>query len=320
MAIPRWLPPSLVFACCHALIGCGDGDNTETETDAPSAFALEFVATAAGEDIGCTDVVEGFGPDGSSSIGVSDLRFYVSNLRFADEHGESVALTLDEDEFQYRSDAGAVVLIDLTSNTEGSCADFAISLAEGTERTHAALTGTTLVSRVRSLSFDVGVPQKLMGEIIAEHSPEGAPSPLDEMYWSWAGGYRHFVFNFAIESGGETGEGYLHLGSRGCGPADGLALEDRERCDFVNTPAVALSDFDLENDRVAVDLSSLLAGIDFVSPIYDAATFEVIGEGPGVECHSSPQQPDCAPTFANLGVAIQTGDADAESDTVFVRH
>ena len=72
--------------------------------------------------------------------------------------------------------------------------------------------------------------------VIANNTPEGAPSPLGEMYWSWATGYRHFVFNFTVTAGsGDTGDGYLHVGSLDCGAEGTLALEDRDACGFVNT-------------------------------------------------------------------------------------
>ena len=44
-----------------------------------------------------------------------------------------------------------------------------------------------------------------------------------------------------------------------------------------------------------------------VSPIYDPMTFEVIGQGPGVECHSSPIQADCPQIFDNVGLDMTTG-------------
>lgn len=304
--------------CSSVAVLLGGCDGGDTDVPEPTAFALSFAATADGEEVGCTDTIAGMGLDGKHSIGLSDLRFYVSNLRFTDANGGAVELTLDENDFQYATSAGSVALIDLTGNTEGSCSDSSVAFAEGTARTNAAVTGKTLVADVASVSFDVGVPQALMREVIANNTPEGAPSPLNEMYWSWASGYRHFVLNFTVESdAAEAGDGYLHIGSRNCGPADGLALEDRDTCEFVNTPSVSLSDFDLAKGAVVVDVKKAIAGLDFVAPIYDLETFEVIGEGPGVECHSSPMQPDCEPIFTNFGIEASTGAAKASANGVF---
>lgn len=308
-----WLAPAVVLLSALST-ACSDGDETAQE---PRAFALTFQATDGKNPVGCEDELTGVGLDEAHAVGLSDLRFYVSNLVFADARGKAIELGLDENDFQYTSGQGSVALIDLTGNDSGSCAGNAIAFSEGTARTNDAVTGTTLVDEVASVSFDVGVPQALMREVIASHSAEGAPSPLNEMQWTWATGYRHFVMNFTVATGDDAGEGYLHVGSRDCGPEDGLALEDRDECGFVNTPKVALEGFRLEQDVVAIDVRRLLAGIDFVSPIYDPETFEILGEGPGVECHSSPTQPDCVALFPSFGLDMEDGTADASRDEVF---
>lgn len=98
--------------------------------------------------------------------------------------------------------------MDLTSNTEGTCVDAAIAAADGTARTHTGITGTTLVPNVRSVTFDIGISQGLMRDIIEDNTQEGAPSPFNEMYWNWATGYRFFVMSFAVKNGqGVSGEG-----------------------------------------------------------------------------------------------------------------
>jgi uncharacterized repeat protein (TIGR04052 family) len=310
-----WRTFAFGILTCGLALGCSDDENPPPQ---PSGFALQFVATDDGREVGCDDTIEGLGPDEQHQVALADLRFYVSNLQLWDADDNEVALELDEGDFTYASDAGTVSLVDLTGTDSGSCAGNAIAFAEGTARTSSTIAGTTLVEKVRAVSFDVGVPQAVMKEVIADHSAEGAPSPLNEMQWTWATGYRHFVLNFSVEDGqGEAGEGYVHIGSRDCGPADGLALEDRDECDFVNTPQVVLEDFDLGTGKVGVDLRGLLSGIDFVSPIYDLETFEVIGEGPGVECHSSPMQPDCATLFETFGLDAENGAADAARNVAF---
>ncbi len=272
-------------------------------------FELRFAATADGDVVGCTSAVAGFGPSSDVTIGPSDLRFYVSNVRFYDAAGVELPVELDESAFQLRTPAGQVSLIDLTGNAEGSCEGSSIAFAEGTARTNEVIRGRAPVADVARVSFDIGVPQALMRETISTYSAEGAPSPLDEMYWSWATGYRHLVFNFTVSAGAESGEGYLHIGSTDCAADGMLALADRASCGFVNTPSVTLDSFDLRTDSVALDVRELLSGLDMVSPIYDPMTFEVIGQGPGVECHSSPMQEDCPQIFDNVGLDMTTGSA-----------
>lgn len=284
-----------------------------------AAFALRFAAIVDGIQAGCTNEVGGFGPDGGVKVGVSDLRFYVSNVRFSDSRGKPVDLELDSNEFQLKTDAGAVALVDLTGNAEGSCAESSLAFAEGTPRTNGSVVGQTRLGEVSTVAFDVGVPQLLMKQTIATYTLEGAPTPLNEMYWSWASGYRHFVFNFTVQAGdGSKGSGYVHVGSRNCGPMAGKALEDRDTCEFVNTASVELTDFDFTRSSVGVDLKKLLGDIDFITDIRDPQTRAVIGQGPGVECHSAPTQPDCGLLMTRMGID-SSGVAAAASNQVFVR-
>ncbi|MEM9730855.1 MAG: MbnP family copper-binding protein [Myxococcota bacterium] len=281
----------------------------------PEPFALQFAAVANGEPVDCAT---SFSPAAGLEVGVSDLRFYISNLQFWDSDGNEVETSLDENEFQYRAESGWVGLVDLTGNTEGTCAGTAISFAEGTARTNDAIVGVTQSRLVSRVTFDVGVPQAVMQEVIGNNTVEGAPSPLGEMYWTWASGYRHFVMNASLSQDGRTGDAYVHVGSRDCGGVDTLALEDRDRCGFVNTPQVTLDVESLETAVIAVDLAAVVAGLDYVAPVYDLDTFEVIGEDLGVECHSAPTQPDCDMIFSHFGLDMSSGDADASGNAVFL--
>lgn len=303
-----WLSPLLLSSAC------------ESEDEAPPAprpFDLRFEAVANGQAIGCTTPVSGLGPNRDVIAGISDLRFYISNVKLFDDQGGEVPLQLDQNEFQYQNGNEQVTLIDLTSNTEGSCTQNAIAFAEGTARVNSVLRGTTTVERVRRISFEVGVPQALMKQVIASNTQEGAPSPLAEMYWTWATGYRHFVLNVQLKQGNEQGGGYLHIGSRDCGPKEGKALEDREACTFVNTPKAEFQVEALDRSKIVLDIPAILGGFDYRSPIYDPKTFEVIGEGLGLECHSAPNQADCAPLFSGFGVDLSNGFSLASLNRAF---
>lgn len=180
------------------------------------------------------------------------------------------------------------------------------------------MTGTSVIEEVAAVSFDIGVPQKLMPAMIGAHTEENVPSPFNEMYWNWASGYRHFVFNFKVEDGmGKSGDGNIHISSTNCGPSDGRALSDREACGFVNTPQFRAGQFNLKTKTVNVDLAALVAGIDYIAPIYDPKTYMVIGMGPGVSCHSSLSQEDCPILFNNLGLNMSSGAASPEGNRVF---
>jgi uncharacterized repeat protein (TIGR04052 family) len=305
-----------------ALVACGGKaedthEHTHTTEPTPEPFTLRFAATDGVNPVDCATPFTGDAGGTTYTIGLSDVRFYVSNLVFRDADGNEVAATFDEDAFQYTGSTGWVALVDLTGNATGSCDGGAISFSEGTERTHEAITGSTLVGEVASVSFDVGVPQALMQEVIGANTVEAAPSPLNEMYWSWASGYRHFVFNMTVSDGVDDGEGYLHIGSTDCAAEGQLALEDRDACGFLNTPSVAVDNFDLASGVVSVNLAAALSGLDLQAPVYDPKTWEVIGEQPGVECHSSPDQTDCPTIFESFGVNIASGVASDADNRVF---
>jgi uncharacterized repeat protein (TIGR04052 family) len=292
------------------MAGCGDDDDPMTP-EQMSAFSLEFAAVFNGQEVGCGDQVTVLGRSGSIQMELSDLRFYVSNLRFVDESGKEVDLVLDENPFQYKSAAGDVTLIDLTDTSEGACAGTGLSFPEGTARTNRAITGMSYPDRVRGVRFDVGVPQAVQKAVIANHTAEDAPSPLREMHWSWGYAYRNFVMNFTLSDGAVDGEGYVHIGSTGCGGDGSRALTDQQSCGRPNTAAVSLGAFSIAADTVAVDIGALLANVDFVVQVDESTT------APGVACHSSPNQTDCPVIFANLGIAIVDGGANAAANSVF---
>jgi uncharacterized repeat protein (TIGR04052 family) len=293
------------------LAGCGDDDEMVTPEEM-SAFALRFAAVYQGSEVGCGDRLTGLGTGGTAEAEMNDLRFYVSSVQFFDEAGDPVETELDENEFQYHSAEGDVALIDLTDTSAGACAGMGLGFPEGTARMNDVITGRTFIDRVRQVTFEVGVPQRVQKAVIANHTAEDAPSPLREMHWSWGFAYRNLVLNFTILDGGVAGEGYLHVGSTACGGDGVKALTDQQSCGRPNTAAVLISSFSLDDDTVGIDLGALLANLDF---LVDQSQVLV----PGVSCHSSDSQPDCPQIFDNLGIDIADGGARADLNTVFAR-
>lgn len=299
--------------------------SSETETEVgikQTPFSLNFAVMNGTETVSCGNNVAGFGEEGNYSIGLSDLRLYVSNIKFYDQYNEEVTVEFDSNDFQLNHEQGFVGLVDLTSNTEGSCTGDGIEFSEGTARTNHTITGNIIDTGVSKLTFDIGVPQAVMKDVIATQSAEDAPSPLNEMYWSWASGYRHFVMNFAIQGmHGANGEGYIHIGSRGCGGEGLLALENKPQCDFVNSPKVEINQFDINNNLIKIQLADLLADLAFAPTMDSHGSHEggdEMMDKPSVSCHSaSPEmQPDCGVIFANFGLSADDGTADAQSNMV----
>ena len=296
---------SISLASLVMLAGCGSDSTSEIDKSTP--FSLSFSAKSAGELITCDSEHNQFGTEALHSISVSDIRFYVSNIKFLNANNEVLDIELAENDFQLHSDQGFVGLIDLTSNSSGACNDEALG---GTQRINTAISGTILDGDVASISFDVGVPQAVMKDVIATNTQEDAPTPLNEMFWSWASGYRHFLMNFQIENAAEiSGKGLVHLGSTKCGGEGLLALENKETCDSVNTPKVTINNFDPTENTIVINVDALLNNVTFA-----ATGDEVV---PTVACHSNPMQTDCATIFENFGLNITDGNADADANLVF---
>ncbi|MFQ6551869.1 MbnP family copper-binding protein [Aestuariibius insulae] len=297
-------------------------DHSQHEMDGEAAmdvpFSMTFQAMAQGALVDCTSQVAGLGPKGDMTVGINDLRFYVSNLSFRDADGTAYLAVLEETPFQLVHSAGSVALVDLTANTDGTCAPGSVSFGEGTARVNEAVTGSVAVEGITEVSFDIGVPQSVMQAVIAGGTAEDAPSPLAEMYWNWASGYRHFVLNHTVDvADGTYGEGYIHIGSGDCGPAEGKALTDRERCGYLNTAQVVLPVSDPSDLRVMLDLEAVLEGLDFQAPIMNMETREVLGMQPGTSCHSAKMQQDCATIFDAFGIDLNSGESDASRNMVF---
>jgi len=284
-------------------------------TSAP--FTLKFSAVDGSKPVDCTSRLVGFGPDGKDTVGLNDLRFYVSDVRFIGADGASVPARLDSNDFQLNQPAGSVALVDLTGTSAGSCTPGNVQFGEGTARTNLVVSGMSPMANAKEVSFRIGVPQPLMQAAVAATSQEDAPSPLAEMYWNWATGYRHFVLNHTVDTAdGRHGDGYVHIGSTGCGPADSKALGDRPRCDYVNTPLVRLPWTGSGSLSIGIDIRAILGNLPFVAPVYDQKTMAVIGQQPGTSCHSG-MEGDCDKVFTTFGISRETGEDVAAADRVF---
>jgi len=303
----RWARMIVAAAVIFAA-GCGSDDGGGNSNS--QSFALRFAAVDGNKEVGCGDVIEGVGSNGNGSLEISDLRFYVSNLRFSTTGGGVMTPTLDENAFQYTDGKGSVALVDTTSTATGACSGQGITYPEGTARVNKVITGQVDAKPITGVSFDIAIPQALMKEIIANHTAEDAPSPFAEMSWSWAYAYRYFVMNAVVHKGAQPGEAYMHVGSTDCGGDGTKALTDRDSCGHINGARVSLSSFEPATDTIAVDVRALVSGLDF--DVSNEETTYV-----GIECHSSPSQPDCPILFGNLGIDMDTGTSNPATNSVF---
>ena len=293
------------------LVACGGGGGSNSE-DTSTEISLNFKPIAGGMDVSCDTEVSGLGPSATYSAGFGDIRFFISNIRLYDNDGDEVEFTMDDNDFQLNHEDGSVALIDFSDTSEGFCE--LQGLDEGTPATNSVITGIA-ADAVSAVSFDVGVPQLLMKSVIGAGSFEDAPAPLNQLVWSWVGGYRHFIVNFSLMNAENTEmlpNGAFHIGSRSCGGNGGTgvnALEAQDECDFINTPHVDFDNFDPSSDEIAVDMVAFLANFSD-----ENAT---AGMAFGLQCHSAPTQGTCVSLFPNFGIDMATGLAEAESNSVF---
>jgi uncharacterized repeat protein (TIGR04052 family) len=248
--------------------------------------AIRFAAVAGTTPVGCGRAIDGLGTTGRTAQ-LSDLRFFVSDVRLLRRDGRAVTVKLAADNaFRATRGRAAVTLIDL-ENGRGGCAD-------GTKATNATVRGTVPRGDYVGARWSVGVPFAL------NHSDATtAPAPLNSaaMAWSWQAGRKFTKIEVSDPGGGTPWASrtfFVHLGSTGCtgNPATGESV----RCSSPNRPQITLRRFDAARQRVAVDLKALLARVDVAAN----------GGGAG-GCMSGPTDPECAPIFRAFGLKPPTG-------------
>jgi uncharacterized repeat protein (TIGR04052 family) len=258
--------------------GGGDGGG------APGDATLHLRALAGGADFACGASY----PLGGDTLTPTDLRFFLSEVVVWGADGVEVPATFAaEAPFQ----TADVALVDFEDGT-GPC-------ASGTPETWTALALEGAgAGPWEGVGFTVGVPFALNH---ADAAAAAAPLNTSAMFWSWASGYK-FVKIDGVSEGLPTGLS-LHLGSTACAADDSGAVTG---CDNPNRVAVRLSGgFDPATQAVVLDLDALFAGADLSANTPDTAPV----------CMSAPNDPDCAPFFANLGLPF--GGAPAGEQAVF---
>ncbi|TDM08330.1 MAG: metallo-mystery pair system four-Cys motif protein [Ideonella sp. MAG2] len=282
----------LAAAALAALSGCGGGDSEDT---GPKAVRIDFAAVAGDTPITCASTLSGLGTTSASGT-LTDMRFYIANVKMVTRDGKDVALKLDAtDNYNTTQGSETITLIDLEDKT-GSCA--------GTPEMNASIKGSVPAGDYVGVKFTLGVPQSL------NHTDQSAatsvtPAVINNavhpgMAWSWAGG-RKFTKIEVTNSAWTAPTFFTHLGSTGCtgtNPAAGQV----DSCARPNRPNVTLAAFNGDTQKIAVDVKALLAGNNVT----------LNGGGPG-GCMSGATDPECGAVFNALGLDLATGVATATS-------
>lgn len=223
-----------------------------------TSMDVGFVATIEGAPTACSE----------SGVAMSDLRFYVSDIRLGTDDGRPVTAAIIDRAPWQNADAA---LVDL-ENGSGSCRN-------GTLEMNDSVTVSLPPGNYRSIAMTIGVPFERNHE-----NPLSAVAPLNDsaMHWHWRSGYKFL----RAGSVGDAGEAWIHLGSTGCEGTVG----NISGCTSPNRVRVELENFDPETDRIAVDLSALL----------NAEAMNQAGER--TDCSSGPAEQACEPPFSALGL------------------
>ncbi|OJU83730.1 MAG: metallo-mystery pair system four-Cys motif protein [Solirubrobacterales bacterium 70-9] len=272
--------------------------NAAAAATAPTRkVSIDFAAVAGSKPVTCGKPITGLGT-ASTTAQLTDLRFYVTDVKLLRKGGGSVPLTpLADSQWSYSKGDAAVTLIDLENGT-GGCA------AEGTKVMNAAVTGTVPKGSYTGISYSVAVPDSLSHTDLTT-----MPAPLNNtaMAWSWQFGRKFMKIEVSEDGGPAWAEKtfFVHIGSTGCegNPAAGAGV----KCSLPNQDEVTLAKFNPAKQKIDVDLKALLAGVDVTGGTGSAMPMmEMEGMGGTGGCMSDTSSPDCKPIFEALGMKLGT--------------
>jgi uncharacterized repeat protein (TIGR04052 family) len=259
--------------------GCGDSEKTYTVRFSPQVREQALACGTRYTDIGTT----------GGSIELLDFKLYVRDVTLVRASGERHALALEQDGTWQRD---AIALLDFEDGT-GTC-------DTGSPQVRTQVVGTAPdYDDYTGLEFKIGLPPE-------QNHLDGAtaPAPLNApgMWWSWQGGYKFLRLDVRSQANESF---FFHLGASGC---RGTVAEGFT-CASQNQATVALSGFHPERHQVVLDAAGLYSELD-VERVVSGTADTLAG------CMSSAADPECAPFFRQLGLAVD-GSPRERPDTFF---
>ncbi|MFN8994561.1 MAG: MbnP family copper-binding protein [Pseudomonadota bacterium] len=256
------------------MIACSSDDSSESS----QTVEIQFRPYIGDSLLKCSQTYTGLGTTGST-IEVRDFRFYLNDPKLLTEDGTSVDLQLTPDGKWQR---GETALLDFTDG-QGLCD------AEGATQ-NTKIVGTVPPGRYVGLSFQFGLPPELNH---LDAATETAPFNETGMWWTWKGGYKFARFDFKT-TGQETF--FFHLGATNCNGS----LETGFTCAFNHQVQITLSDFNLQEQVIGLDVKQLLAANDLDAPVAFQAGDVVKG------CMSFAGDPECGALFEKIGLKFSS--------------
>jgi len=243
------------------------------------AVGLTFAGMVGDQPFACGQHYQKIGTGGAEAW-ATEFRFFVHGIRLVRDDGVEVAMTLAQDSLWQNGD---VALVDFEDAT-GPCAN-------GTPETNRTVRGTVPEGRYTGVRFLVGVPFERNH---LELASQPSPLTLSRLFWSWTTGYKFIRLDMRSvhpDSAGVTLPWVLHLGSTQCTKAEDSPKATA--CAVGNRPEITLKGLDPDRDVIVLDVAALLAGVDLAKNMPKTAA----------GCMSSPDDVDCGPMFAALGLA-----------------
>ncbi len=250
--------------------GCGGDDSN----DPNRRVTVQFQAQVNGQNFVCGQTYSNIGVGQPGTYQVNDWRFYVHDIALVKADGSQQSLALDQDGvWQYKN----VALLDLRKDC-----------GSGALPTNAAVAGTVATDQYSGICFKVGIPYEL--NYINDAT---APSPLNNsgMLWSWRAG-RKFIRVDGIGDPANLKQSFvIHLGSTECPGSDPNA-PPTAACGYPNIAEFCLDNFNVDQDRIVMDVGKALAESNVVVNTADTA--------PG--CMSGNSDPECIPLIPRLNL------------------
>jgi len=255
--------------------------------------SVSFALTVDGKEVGCAAPLHNIGSSRLEAK-LHDARFYVHGVKLIDAEGARTPVSLAQNDWQYAD----LALLDFKDARGGNT-----PCTETTPAKNTTVTGAAPAGAYVGLEFSVGVPVEGQAEgktVQLNHSStETSAPPLDiaVMAWSWQAGRKFLLVevdpaNFVTRADGSKSRSWLvHLGSAGCkgNPATGEIVS----CLRENRFTVTFDRFDPKTQRVELDLTRLFEATDLA-----------VDKGGAVGCMSGPDDPECSPVFAALGLNL----------------
>jgi len=274
---PRRLPVPLASILLAGtlstlLAGCSsDDDDSPTERQA----TVQFAGQINGQDFVCGRTYSGIGVGQPGTYQVNDWRFYVHDVALVKADGSRQLIDLNQDgTWQYQN----VALLDLRKDC-----------GSGALPTNAVVKGAVPNENYTGLCFKVGVPYAL------NHLNDAtAPSPLNAsgMLWNWLGGRKFIRIDGFGAPGSDPSVAFvIHLGSTGC-PGSSSSAPPTAACNYPNVAEFCLDNFNVDQDRVVMDVGKALAGSN--------VAYNTPNTSSG--CMSGNADPECIPILPRLNL------------------